>query len=346
MDIASSLEFFTMVKSGKEDLLIMRIAGYYDANGNDLKFSSVTQTEKDKVEYRLKPIFEGKPYGQWIGLSNKGRKSFLEWYASASKVKLGSRIGLGPKPDEKFQPPEQTLDSHFKVGMEVLVNIKKNWIRSTILSITEKSITVRYPAGNTFKTECIPQKNACDRLKHILEQSDEKEKDDGEAIPYSSIKTWFDKLVQPEDFTCCKDVGDNISFKIEENFAIKLTRNKGEKRRWTGKVGHVQNQTFHVYDTNRGIIWIEFDLADFFSWDFDLTDVVYELKVADDGRKIILFHVTHVWVDLNEYSMEFFNQNHMVCRKQVIIPWFMSKWFISNAINWSLKSILDFGKNA
>jgi len=125
-----------------------------------------------------------------------------------------------------------------------------------------------------------------------------------------------------------------------------MTRNIGEKRRYTGKVGHVQNQTFHVNDTNQGKIWIEFDLADFFTWDFNVTNVEYELKVVDNGREIILFQVTHVWVDLNEYAMEFFNQNTMVCRKQIILPWFIPKWLIDNAISWALGSILEIGKNA
>jgi len=241
------------------------------------------------------------------------------------------------------------LDAHFEVGMEVLVKIKKNWIRSTILNIAEEGITVSYPDGKKFKMECIPQKDASDRLNCVLEQNNEKkvtETEHGVPIPYSSIKTWFDTLVKPEDFTCCKDVGDHISFKIEENFAIKMKRNKGEKRRYTGKVGHVWNQTFHVHDTNHGKIWIEFDLADFFTWDFNLTDVEYDQEVSVDGRKVILFQVTHVWVDLNEYAMEFFNQNTMVCRKQIILPWFMSKWLIDNAITWALRSILEIGKNS
>jgi len=58
-------------------------------------------------------------------------------------------------------------------------------------------------------------------------------------IPYPNVKTWFDNLLQPEDFTTCQDVGDRISFKIEENFALKLRRKEGAPRHYTGKVGHL-----------------------------------------------------------------------------------------------------------
>lgn len=227
------------------------------------------------------------------------------------------------------------------------MKIKKKWIRSTILNIGEEGVTVSYSSGNKFKMECIPQKDASARINCVLEQRhEEKETEEGIPIPYSGIKTWFDNLVKPEDFTCCKDVGDHISFKIEENFAIKMKRSIDVERKYTGKVGHLYNQTFHVQDTNDGKIWIEFDVPDFFTWDFDLTDVEHEVKIDDSGRKIVLFKVTHVWVDLNEYAMEFFNENTMVCRKQIILPWFMSKWLIDNAISWALSSILEIGKNA
>lgn len=188
----------------------------------------------------------------------------------------------------------------------------------------------------------ISQKKASDCLNFVVNDGGEKietQTEDGVAIPYSRIKTWFDNLIQPEDFTSCQDVDDRITFKIEENFAIRLRKEQGQTRCYTGKVGHVENQTFHIQDVHLGKIWLEFELADFFTWDFNVTDVEHKMKVSDNGQQSILFLVTHVWVDLSEYAMAFFYQNTMVCRKTIELPFFISKWLIDNAINWALKRL-------
>lgn len=187
----------------------------------------------------------------------------------------------------------------------------------------------------------ISQKNASECIDFVLNdaQKNKNQAEDGVPIPYSKIKTWFDTLIPPENFISCQDVGDRLTFKIEENFAIKLKRDQEKTRFYTGKVGHVANQTFHIKDASLGKIWIEFDLVDFFTWDFDLTNVKHEIKTSDSEQQSILFHVTHVWVDLNEYAMEFFNENTMVCRKKIELPFFMSKWLIDNAIQWALSKL-------
>jgi len=349
MNIESSLEFFAMVRSSEENLLIMRTAGYYDEKGSDIKYSAVTDMGNGKSEYRLKPMVEGKPYGQWIGLDDRGRNSVLQWYANAPKLCLGEKVGLGPKPDDVFQPIDDTLDSHFEVGMEVLVKIKKDWIKSTILNVGPEGITVSYRSGNKFEMKTISRSKASERINCVVNhgiQNSETQAEEGVAIPYSRIKTWFDNIVQPEDFTCCQEVVDRVSFKIEENFAIKMQRQKSDTRCYTGKVGHLCNQTFHIQDFSHGKIWIEYDLGDFFTWDFNLTNVEHEIKTSHSGKKSIWFQVTHVWIDLTEYAMEFFNENTMVCRKQIILPFFMSKWLIDNAIHLALGSILAIGKDA
>jgi len=152
--------------------------------------------------------------------------------------------------------------------------------------------------------------------------------------------------VKPQDFVVCQDVQNRISFRIEENFAIRLTRKSNKSRLYTGKVGHVNDQTFHVHDANRGELLMEFDLEDFFTWDFDVSNTKYEIKVSKKRRKSIIFPVTHLWIDLNEFQMEFFNKDAVVCRKRIILPWFMSKWVIDNAIVWALGSILSIGKES
>jgi len=147
MVTASSIEFFAIVRSGKEDLLTMRTAGYYDDKGSDIQNTAVFQVDDKKFEYRLKPMIEGKPYGQWIGIGKRGRNSILQWYANTTKLKSGDRIGLDSKPEGIFQPAEGCLDSNFKVGMKVLVKVKWRWISSTVLNVGPEGITVSYYIG-------------------------------------------------------------------------------------------------------------------------------------------------------------------------------------------------------
>jgi len=195
--------------------------------------------------------------------------------------------------------------------------------------------------------ETIDQESASERLDCVVDRKvEEKEKDKtiGDPISCDKIKTWFSSLVNLQDFLVCENVQNRISFKIEENFAIKLTRKKDKTNCYTGKVQHISNQTFHIHDSNIGEVWIEFDIADFYTWDFDVTNTRHEIQISDNGRKSIIFPVTHLWIDLNTFSMEFYNKNVIVCRKTIELPWFLSKWVIYNALTWALKTILNIGK--
>merc|ERR1719317_1147266 len=255
------------------------------------------------------------------------------------------KSGLTEIPKTGIQPvTEMDMDSHFEVGMEVLVKVNKKWKNATVLNIAASGITVSYKVGKKSKMETIDKKSASDRLDCFVEKKDREGSGRGRAagqpISHEKVKTWFDKLVNHQDFIVCQDVQNRISFKMEENFAIKITRKKDETRLYTGKVGHLCNQTFYIHDINAGELWIKYDLADFFTWDFDVTNIKHEIKLSDNGRRSILFPVTHIWVDLDSFQMEICYKDTIICRKSIVLPWFLSEWVIDNSLKWALKNIL------
>lgn len=97
----------------------------------------------------------------------------------------------------------------------------------------------------------------------------------------------------------------------------------------SGFVDHINGQQFCV-GSQCTFVWVRFDIGDLNSFDHDFTGV----PVIKDGKKGLIFPVTHLWVDLIDVALEWFIGKRCIARKK------MNLWFIPGAV---LRGVVSFG---